>query len=101
MYQDFVNWDMLWQMVIATIAGLTLVWILRGTYESIKYRMIHGTWPEVQDNKWLSDEIDEDLQRMVDEGNPAIPGTSAYLSRQADIQSSQDMVDAYRRMNPW
>ncbi len=85
----------IWEIVNVAILVTVLFSFLYCVYKSIRHRILYGDWPRtVQRRDWLAEEVDRDMQRMIDEGNPAIPGTMAYLSRQARIQASRDFEDA-------
>ncbi len=90
--------DMVWQIVNGTMIVAILAGLLHGICKSIRHRMARGVWPKAG-GKCLADQIDGDLERMFEEGNPAIPGTLAYESRRAR-ESREHFENAYRNMNP-
>lgn len=90
--------DTVWQIVVYLMAVVFPAVLLYEMYRSIKHRITRGMWPK-RKHDWMADEMDRDWQRMMDEANPAIPGTPAYESAFAR-EVSQDMEDAYRNMNP-
>ncbi len=98
MLNDAMFWDTAWQIVNGTMIVGILTALLHGIYRSMKHRITRGIWPKTR-NERLADEIDRDLERMFEEGNPAVPGTLAYESRRAR-ESREHFEDAYRNMNP-
>ncbi len=98
MYGDLLTQNVAWQMVIYAMAVVFPAVLLLEVYSSIRHRITHGVWPKTR-NEWSADEVDSDLQRMMDEANPAIPGTATYESR-LEMEMSRSMEEAYRNMNP-